>query len=86
MELVIGMLVERGSAARRGRCCLCAKILPGTIKEADGNTMCNTESMWLSIHCSGKELTEGFNRARPAVQRESVILNWWKRKLLKIIN
>lgn len=30
--------------------------------------MCITESMWLSIPSSGKELTEGFNRPRPAVQ------------------
>lgn len=36
-------------------------------KRTDGNAMCIQESMWLSIPCIGKELTEGFKRAGPAV-------------------
>lgn len=70
------------------------KSLLGTVKEADGNTMCITESMWLSIPTSVKGLTEGFNRPRPAVQGANIYFKLVKeknereilQKLLKIIN
>lgn len=57
---------ELSLAVWMGSYWLCVKMLLGSIKETDGNAMCITESMWLSIPTSGKELTEGFNRPRPA--------------------
>lgn len=74
----LDLAIIRASAAWKGCDCLCARILLGTIREADGNTVCIGGSMWLSMPTSGKELTEGFNRARPPVQRGTVLLNWWK--------
>lgn len=68
----------RASAVWKACYCLCAKIFPGTTQEADGDAVCITESMWLSISSSGKELTEGFNRAKPSVRGEVVIQNRWK--------
>ena len=55
------------SAVWKDRYCVCVSIVSGTVIETDGYTMCVAESMWLSIPSTGKALTEGFSRARPAV-------------------